>query len=833
MSTITIARGKTMLKKQLSLAVVLLLTSFAFAQNQTFTLREGITPFVRATALNGGLDRNYTNPNWYESERFIIRYWEDRAHDAFVTAATAQERLRSLENAYDSIVTAWNFYPPFHVNRSDPSRYHIPVVNTIYKSEVIVTRGRNNTSGISLWADGGGAAYGGLVGAWNNGGATSAERPIQWIGSGLSATTLTHELVHGLQQMAGGMRNSDFVGWFHECHAQFLTSLVHGGTSGGLSASRVTKRQAHLHPGYARSRYENWPWLEYILHFEQTGAHSATTGRRDRLRADRQDGMNFINRIWTHSPDRNDNARRTADPFTEAARVNNMSWADFGDVMGMYAMRSVIYDYGPRRATFRTNYNAASVGETERYQRYTYLQALDTDDLTASNNRFVSPHAYAPQRLAFNIIRLFPEGGGNWTANSSVTIRFRGDVQTANNRQNYAPQSGFALEPAAAHVHNNPGSAWRYGLVAVTGDAASTSNTVTARYSDLMRTDTTAARRGIGPDLSITMQSGETQLYLVVSAAPTQPHKIMWDQYHYTTYRFPYMVEINGARPQGFQNESPSGTNTWRTHSNGGGQVASNVTVPATVFVGPQARVFGGTLSGNARIEGRAVVRGGTVRGNAIIRDHASVRSGTVEGDAIVSDGATIWGATVNQNARVHGSALLTGGTVTGSAQVGGAAVINGGNISGTARALGDAFTTSSNPLNQSSGIWYAAGSGASGDPRGAERTAVPVEFTKALSRTWFGDAHTPVVYAAPAAVNNAVSTFQLDNRGTLRYNLVGAQSANLRIFDSRGRVIKTMALSGSQNTVNTNISAASQMLLWKVDINGKIVGQGRINVKN
>ncbi|MCL2690242.1 MAG: polymer-forming cytoskeletal protein [Chitinispirillia bacterium] len=825
-----------MFKKSLFLTGILLLSSLTFAQNQTFTLRPGITPFVRATASNGGLDRNYTNPNFYESERFIIRYWEDRAHDAFVSAETAENRLRSLETAYDSIVTAWNFYPPFHVNRSNPATYGTPVVNTLYKSEVIVTRGRNNTSGTTLWADGGGAAYGGLVGAWNNGGATSTERPLQWIGAGLSATTLTHELVHGLQQMSSGMRDSDFVGWFHECHAQFLTSLVHGGTSGGLTASRVTKRQAHLHTGYARSRYENWPWLEYILHFEQTGTHSAAAGRRDRLRSNRQDGMDFINRIWTHSPGRSDNARRTADPFTEAARVNNMTWSDFGDVMGHYAMRSVTFDYGPRRATFRTNYNAASVNDQERHQRYTYLQALDTNDLAASNNRYVSPHAYAPQRLGFNIIRLYPEGGGNWTANSTVTVQFRGDVQTANNRTNYVrltpnnqDNTPGRLEPAAEHVHNNPGSAWRYGLVAVTGDAASTANTVTARYSDLMRTDTSGANRGRGPNVSITMQSGETQLYLVVTAAPTQPHKLRWDQYHYTTYRFPYMVQIDGAKPQGFQTESPSGTNTWRTHTNGGGQVASNVTVPATVFVGPHARVFGGTLAGNARIEGRAVVRGGTVRGDAVVRDHAVVRSGTVEGNAIVSDGATIWGATVNQNARVHGSALLTGGTVTGTAQVGGAAVISGGTISGTAQALGDAFGS----LTQSSGVWYAAGSGASGDTQGASRTAVPVEFTKALSRTWYGEDQTSVTDMTPVIARNTNNTFHLDNRGTLRYNLAGAPSATLRIFDSRGRVIKTMTLSGSQNMVSTNINAASQMLLWKVDVNGKIIGQGRVNVKN
>jgi len=568
--------------------------------------------------------------------------------------------------------------------------------------------------------------------------------------------------------------------------------------------------------------------------------------------------------------------------------------------MGHYAMRSVIFDYGVRRATFRTNWN--NVADTERYQRYTYLQALNgstifpaqQQDWVAANNRYVSPHAYAPQRLAFNIIRLYPDGGGNWTAGSTVTVNFRGIVQTANNVPNYAPRSGYTLEGVAAHAHNNPGSAWRYGLVAVNGDAAATTNTASARYSQLMRTDTTGTNRGAGPDVSMTLQSGETQLYLVVTAAPTQPHKLRWDQYHYTSYRFPYMVQINGAKPEGFQGTSGV---TWRTHPNGGGQIASTVpaaNVSATAFIAPNARVFGGTVSGNARLEGRAVVRGGTVSGNAVIREHASVRSGTVTGDAIVADGATIWGATVNQNARVHGSALLLGGTVTGNAEVGGAAVINGGTISGTARALGDAFGS----LTQSSGVWYAAESGAARDPQGANRTIEMIrEFTAPFTttnRAWYGASVTTpssssaIVTPSSSSVTPSSSSvipssssrlpssssvapssssrmpssssvvpssssrpssssvggttsifaavsgpqfFNLNNRGIFSYSLGEVKSANLKIFDSRGTLLKVIPLNGAQGVVDTQLSS-TQTLFWKVEgANGQLIDQARKGV--
>ncbi|MDR2580847.1 MAG: DUF6055 domain-containing protein [Fibromonadaceae bacterium] len=858
--------------KKLHFAIIaLLLASIVFAQNETFTLRQGLTPFVRGTP-----DPNYPWPNFYESERFIIRYTEDRTHGAYVTRAAAQSALETLERSYDTITTKYNFVTPFH-----------PTANTRFKSEVSISRlTSQNTSGQTAWADGNGTAYGGLLpGQWNTS-ASTVQRPIQWISQGMSATTLTHEWAHGLQQMSGGMRDSDFVGWFHESHAQWVTSHVHGGTSGGLTASRVTMRQAHLHPGYARSRYENWPFLEHI--WNSNGGGTA--------------GWAVINNIWTRSPGPGSNDRRQADPFEWIQRGNPTvypNWASIGDLFGNFAMRSVIYDYGPRRATFRSNYNATNISESERYQRYTYLEALGINDFAATNNRYVSPHAYAPQRLAFNIIRLYPEAGGNWNG-GTVTVRFRGDVQTANNRPNYSQQSGFDLEPSASNVHNNPGSAWRYGLVAVAGDAAATANTVTARYSQLMRTDTSGTNRGAGPDVSITLQSGETQLYLVVTAAPTANHKLKWDQYHYTTYRFPYMVEINGAKPEGFQ--APPSNITWRIHSNGGGSVASTVTVPASVFVAPNARIYGGNVSGNARIEGRAVIRGGTVRGNAIIRDYASVRSGTVEGDAVVSNGATIWGATVQENARVHGSALLTGGTVRGTAQVGGAAVISGGTISGTAQALGDAFGS----LTQSSGIWYAAGSGASSDPRGSQRTTVPIEFTKPLSRTWYGDSGslssssatpssssatpssssatpssssvapssssnipssssvTPSSSSVTVTIipssssggdsNNEVSSssvvqsssstditniynvatpsaraFDMNNRGIFHYNLGDINSARLKIYDSRGNLLKTMQLSGTAGAIDTGLR--SSVVFWKVEgNNGKLIQQTRMS---
>ncbi|MBN1760642.1 MAG: hypothetical protein JW863_20100 [Chitinispirillaceae bacterium] len=70
---------------------------------------------------------------------------------------------------------------------------------------------------------------------------------------------------------------------------------------------------------------------------------------------------------------------------------------------------------------------------------------------------------------------------------------------------------------------------------------------------------------------------------------------------------------------------------------------------------------------------------------------------------------------------------------------------------------------------------------------------------------------------------------FSFDSHGALRYNLGGAQTADLRIYDSRGRTVKTMLLSGTATSVNFNLNIAPQMLMWSVATQGKVMDQGRM----
>ena len=80
------------------------------------------------------------------------------------------------------------------------------------------------------------------------------------------------------------------------------------------------------------------------------------------------------------------------------------------------------------------------------------------------------------------------------------------------------------------------------------------------------------------------------------------------------------------------------------------------------------------------------------------------------------------------------------------------------------------------------------------------------------------------------AAAQTQQPHFRFNSRaGTLRYSLGGLQTANLKIYDSRGRVVQTVKLCGKQTAVNTNLNTAPQMLIWKVEAEGRIIDQGRM----
>jgi hypothetical protein len=299
-----------------------------------------------------------------------------------------------------------------------------------------------------------------------------------------------------------------------------------------------------------------------------------------------------VNAIWTAPTPSND-------PFTNIMSTRGWTLAQLNDFLAEWAMHNITWDYvdpAPQAtggmnlgAVFRSSYGPPTdTSKPERRLRLARLEQMD-----AAARRYAVHPLQAPQRWGYDVVRLFPDPGA-----SAVTVTFRG-----------------VLQGAAAHTD------FRWGLVAT--DAAATK----PRYS--------AIQSGTDGALSFCVNAGES-LWLVVMATPSVQQQIYWDQLYPSIIRYPYMIQLGDAQPDGYQPGAPNPSSAGARWSNGGGWVASGASVATGAYVGPMAAVLSGTVGATAKIDGHAVIVGGTVS------------SGTVTGLSIVGSGMTVAGGTEN-----------------------------------------------------------------------------------------------------------------------------------------------------------------------------------------
>lgn len=385
---------------------------------------------------------------------------------------------------------------------------------------------------------------------------------------------LTHEFTHGWQSWAannGGMacNSANTCGWIFESHANFTPHQLPEYKS-DVHCSEMLPNAPHLYLGSTRDRYCNWQFMEYL---------------KDRY------GPEAVTQIWTTAG---------SDPFTNIQKARGWTLSQLNDFFGEWALHNVTWDYKATPDAFRNSYgNITLTDRAERMRRLMPLEALDTS--WATNRRFVSPYYGSPQRLGYNVVRLYPEAGA-----TTVTVKFRGIDQTG--------------------THPD----FRWGLV------ATNSQFTASRYSGL--------QKGLDGELTFKVSTGEP-LFLVVVATPSVFKTVTWDQAYGSIPRYRYMVELAGAWPQGFQGGKrdlcPTGT---ARHSNGGG--CAPTSTPTTVYVGPYATILpSGRATGNARIEDQAIVVNGTVSDNAV-----------VGGLSIIGMSGSPWG---NNSFNVSGSAQV------------------------------------------------------------------------------------------------------------------------------------------------------------------------------
>jgi len=210
-------------------------------------------------------------------------------------------------------------------------------------------------------------------------------------------------------------------------------------------------------------------------------------------------------------------------------------------------------------------------------------------------------------------------------------------------------------------LQNGADTDFRWGLVAT--DSAISK----PRYSALQKGSDGALEFCIDPN---------EPLFLVVTATPSVQKQIVWDQLYNTVYRYPWMVELSGAWPDGFKNGALDACASGSRHSNGNGCVVGNL--PASVYVGPYAQVLGGNVSGTARIEDHAVVLNGT-----------TVSGGTVTGLSVLMNGFGVSGS-ATAAATFYPLGFYEGGQ----------------SISGTAKLIGD-IEMRGQGFSKSSGTYF------------------------------------------------------------------------------------------------------------------------------
>lgn len=462
----------------------------------------------------------------------------------------------------------------------------------------------------------------GLFGGCNSG------RPGMWVGPGaitnLDRWGFAHEFTHAVQCLTPAFPDCGGQGcWIFESHANWMPHQLERYRE-DVHCSEMLVNMPHLYYGSTRDRYCNWQFFEFL---KDKHCYSA------------------VSDMWTSQA-----PSGKGDPWEKLMLSQGWGIEELNDLFGEWAMHNVTWDYknppptdgSHHGSVYRARFGSIedTEGRTERRLRLTRLEALDEN--WAENRRFVSPYYWAPQRWGYNVVRLHVEPGAE-----SVRVSFRGVLQ------------------------EGASSGWRWGLVATNADLTS------ARYS--------ALQRGSDGELHFCVQPDE-QLYLVVTATPTTYQKITWgspgDGAPYPSiYRYPYMVQLEGAWPAGFRDgaleDCPAGL---ERHPNGGGCAPPGT--PESVYVGPYAKVLGGTVSGAARIEDHATIVNGTVSG------------GTVGALSLVGQGG---GGTPSRSFNVSGSAKVLGTFYPLSW------FVNGLTASGTATFVGDLEIYSS----KSSGLWF------------------------------------------------------------------------------------------------------------------------------
>ena len=630
---------------------------------------------------------------------------DGQANNVSIPNSDAQGVLQSLEKVYSFYIDSLGWMLPFPKSPDKKLKSNIyvfdnSVMAALYGGQDYV-KGMNNEFGPGMWI-----GVGSLKDYWGT----------------------SHEFAHGLQGVAGWMGNNSHSGWFAESHANWM---AHQYNPNDAHCAEYLINYPYLYYGSTRDRYCNWQFLEHLK--EEFGGGNK--------------GAHEVNRIWMESIRDGEDGRMEQTPFTAMMMVYGWSLDSLNQQFGKFAMKNATLEYAPAKKTlykkswgdyeFKTRRDASWGDNYRRHTRVTMLNKIPCPDQAPREGveeecpeQYISPSYWAPQRWGYNLVRIYPEKAGK------VTVKFRGIVQDkptvsgykcfGDNTDRYMGKSYNWCNYAPDKLPD-PASGWTVGLVAEGADG-------TPRYSEM--------KHGTGFNLEIETKDSDKALWLAVTATPTEMQTILWDQFYYSIYRYPYMIEVVNGAPEGYNKDfwKPANANGYTKHSNGGGLVSNKAKVDASVYVGPDAVVNGGTISGKARIEDFAVVDGGTISGNAVVRGRALVTAGTIGDDAVLEEDAWLVSGSITGKAKVGALSIIVNTTVTDDAQVYGVMwAVADKKLSGTAQLRGDLENNFTKELSK--GVFYGmVDDGMLNNANyGANLTTPPTDATASLDKAvWY-----------------------------------------------------------------------------------------------
>ena len=543
------------------------------------------------------------------------------------------KHFRFLWNDTVATQTAWRTTMPHNTLRNAEESWQVFAKKLGYREPAQNTATQTGTKyklNITSWHSG----Y--WAGGDTSGGATLARLNITPDGLRENPPTgvLPHELMHCFQMhnttgYVPGAWWEGHANYGRERYLQHFGALFPSNQRSGIDPTYL--RCAHQILAHGRDYYLSWPMFLYL------------DENPDGL-SDLGEGTNV--KLWQQTQI-NEYPLMTLERLTPTNSIK--------DIVGYFARRGATYNYSTKTDILAA---LASFGPPLDNTATARWQFTDLVQRTDDTNWWRVPYEMAPMQGGYTIHELVPIGTGPGRV---VTVNFRG-----------LPDS-------------TRGADWRASFIVI-------SDSGTERYSTLWS-------NGVN---SVTLAANENKVYLSVAGAPAQfytgaPNGGFEGDFNESIYpyrswpskaRFPYEMQVVvGATFKVRDNGSAAGL---VQHFNGGGYRASSVSVPTSVYIGPNARVLGGSVSGNARIEDYALVTAGTVNGNAIISGHAWVRGGTVTGNAKVRDWALVEGGTISLDARVLEHANIKGGLVTDLATAKGTAASLSGTLAGNAIIDGD-----------------------------------------------------------------------------------------------------------------------------------------------